>query len=284
MNAGHARAVRIRDGFSRRALFSLSAFTEHRPSVIDQVEPRLRELLSGVDGITFRCESAPAAAPLEGWVVVELPTLALLTPGWLLQMLARGVEVRLAPCGNECCAPVAGVEALAAGIAAEPQRVLDDTDVSLSEPRATVEAVLALSRSQPTLRLEDDAAPLGLLEVSDQLCTLCGACVTRCPEDALSLDETEEGSALGHDPAACTGCSLCVSVCPESAIDVRRGIDLERLQAGSLELVRSARERCTVCGSELPPLPLRRRVNELLGDSDAPLELCRSCAMRSRPA
>ncbi len=50
--------------------------------------------------------------------------------------------------------------------------------------------------------------------VDEARCTGCGACVSACPTDAISL---LEGKAR-VDQERCTGCGACVSVCPVDAI------------------------------------------------------------------
>lgn len=51
--------------------------------------------------------------------------------------------------------------------------------------------------------------------INKNLCTLCGACVTGCPENALVL------KSLGPEyknPASCTYCTACEDLCPTGAI------------------------------------------------------------------
>lgn len=45
-------------------------------------------------------------------------------------------------------------------------------------------------------------------------CINCGACVSECPEEAIT--EEEEISVI--DPKKCTDCGSCVEVCPVDAI------------------------------------------------------------------
>jgi pyruvate formate lyase activating enzyme len=49
-----------------------------------------------------------------------------------------------------------------------------------------------------------------------ELCKLCGKCVTDCPELALELNETEK--TVICDPERCRLCFKCVTACPQNAI------------------------------------------------------------------
>jgi ferredoxin len=44
-------------------------------------------------------------------------------------------------------------------------------------------------------------------------CSVCGACLSICPVDAISL---EDGAWV--DPAKCSACGICVERCPNDAI------------------------------------------------------------------
>ena len=247
-----------------------------------QLEAQLETLVPGTD-VLFACEKAHAEAP-PGWAIVELPTLALVTPGWILQTRAAGARVRLAPCDGPCCAGAAAIEAFVERVPAgelprsegapAPSFVLD-------EPRATADAIVRLA---PAACFDDPASPLGVLACDAKRCTLCGACAAACPPRALRLDEDPETTVLRHDPARCVACARCVRACPEDALVVSRGIDASRLAAGPLALASAGRETCARCGAELPPRPMRRRLRELLPElAAAPLDLCAGCARRDPP-
>lgn len=246
-----------------------------------QTEAQLRELLPGVEGIVFACASARAEAP-PGWAIVELPSLALVTPGWILQARLGGAEVRLVPCDGDCCAGAGDSEALADRILSlcEPP-VERDAPVLLREPLATADAVARLVPLQEGAVLLNEAAPLGVLTLADEGCTLCGACGAACPTGALRLDETESEIILRFEPLACIGCGRCAVTCPEHVLEAVHGIDFARVRRGGVELVRADHEACEECGDRLPPTAMRRRLRELLPElADAPLGLCAPCALR----
>lgn len=54
-----------------------------------------------------------------------------------------------------------------------------------------------------------------LPQIDESRCTLCGICVTACPEQALSM---RESGPVFTKPEKCTFCTLCEEVCPEHAI------------------------------------------------------------------
>lgn len=51
--------------------------------------------------------------------------------------------------------------------------------------------------------------------VDETVCSGCGACVERCPFDAVALDARDLASV---DPNACYGCGICRSACESDAI------------------------------------------------------------------
>ncbi len=245
-----------------------------------QVTAQLERLLEFADGVVLACARAEATVAPPGWALVTLPSLALVTPGWILQIRTRGREVRLAGCGGPCCSRAAAVEQFAQRLLAEPQRPM--TPLQLREPAATIEA-LAGVETQPAIA--DEESPLGLLTLATERCTLCGACATSCPTSALQLDEGEQGTTLFFAHSACTGCKRCVAVCPEDALAVTRAFDPALIERGSVALLAAPQEACSVCGTPLPPAPLRRRLGELLGDvRESELSTCAACARRASAA
>ncbi|MBN2247067.1 MAG: 4Fe-4S binding protein [Coriobacteriia bacterium] len=56
-----------------------------------------------------------------------------------------------------------------------------------------------------------------LARVDEGACVGCGACVERCPFDALTLDPRRVAVV---DAAACYGCGICRSACPADALEL----------------------------------------------------------------
>ena len=57
------------------------------------------------------------------------------------------------------------------------------------------------------------------------LCVDCGACLERCPTDALAQGK----GRVVQDAARCIGCGLCVSTCPGGALSLARKASRENL-------------------------------------------------------
>ncbi|MEW6439824.1 MAG: 4Fe-4S binding protein [bacterium] len=96
-----------------------------------------------------------------------------------------------------------------------------------------VERALRSLPLDPPIKLE---APSGHLAVIDpEKCESCGACVSRCPMGAISLEG--DGPAVVRNDH-CMGCGVCPDICPKKAIvlkrDPARGIplDVRELLAG----------------------------------------------------
>lgn len=285
-----------------------------------QIEAELDAVLPAT-GVAFRCRHAWTTADElpTTWTTVELPSLAPVTTGWILQALAAGATaVRLLPCGGACCSEIAERSALCQTVLtqlgdrdpAARVAVLETADearpapldristnpanagIVLVEPQATVDALNQLGSVLPgeltELAIDDPASPLGRLALDVDACTLCGSCAVVCPTHALTLDTTDGDHVLHHDPRLCTGCKICVAACPEHALSVRPGFDGAHLEAGIRELVRSARSICRRCGCELPAEPTARRVRELLAERWPSLAagtagLCAECESRTAP-
>lgn len=270
-----------------------------------QIEAQLGALLAGgAADILFACTGSLGGPGdervLEDWALVEVPALAMVTPGWIAQtLLAGAARVWLRPCGGDCCAAWREQGArtdltrrLLGTARAEQFTVADAAPVPapagarrasrrplLSEPAATVAALAELDFR---LQMAHRASPLGLLDITSG-CTTCGACTVVCPTGALALAEGDAAVTVRHDPRLCTGCDLCTRACPEHVLHVERGLDADRLAGGPFEIASAAVRRCRGCGERMPPAAVAARNRALLADrwpqlGDGAPDLCLACA------
>ena len=83
-------------------------------------------------------------------------------------------------------------------------------------------AAVARLRVAGTDLAEELAGPAIMLTAEG--CTLCGVCVRACPEDALRVENLDDGAqapvttVLRQRPSACNGCLDCVDLCPEDVL------------------------------------------------------------------
>ena len=104
-----------------------------------------------------------------------------------------------------------------------------------------------------------DGAPFGVLTVSQERCTLCMACATVCPLQALSggVDRPR----LRFNGAACVQCGLCASACPEQAIRLQPLYLADPVQRRTLRVLHEEEPFCCVsCGK---PFGSRRMIDNL---------------------
>lgn len=281
-----------------------------------QYEAELATLLSaGGFGLVFTCRSAAERnAPLPaGWLPVDVPCLAMITPGWLLQALAAGAPaVALAACGEDCRfgqaasleEQVGYVRALLALLGEEspaervstslgppPSRRAGPSEAGaprlvLSEPAATAEAALVLAESYGAAGdgfVGHDASPLGLVSLAEETCAACGSCASVCAPGALAFEEGADGAVVSFDATRCVACGRCAAVCPiEGTVTVRRVTDLAALSGGRQILKRDALVRCRRCGGPVAPAAMLNRILTILGPETPSLvegvsELCADC-------
>lgn len=86
----------------------------------------------------------------------------------------------------------------------------------------------------------------GSVEVAEDKCTLCLACVSACPPHALTDDP--ETPRLRFLESACVQCGLCVDTCPESALSLVPRLDLRAEAKKPRTLHEDTPCHCTRCG------------------------------------
>jgi len=223
-------------------------------------------------GIAIACQHS-LGAPLLGerWLALRVPSLQMVSSGWLLQLVATGVGARVVACADKGCeqraAELEGFvhelggelgfspEGRTRHIPGEEPGAGTDVALELREPEATMRALAALGALRPERagwRADGAGCSLGVVEVDETGCTGCGACAGACAARALTAERDGAGSLLVKlDAALCTACGACVATCPERAISLHKALDSAALTAGRRLVARQGAIACETCGAPL---------------------------------
>jgi ferredoxin len=91
------------------------------------------------------------------------------------------------------------------------------------------------------------SAPYGRLNIDTEGCTLCLACVSACPADALA--DNPDFPQLRFTESACVQCGLCVSTCPESVITLQPQYNFTSEALAPATLNEAEPFKCISCGT-----------------------------------
>lgn len=89
-------------------------------------------------------------------------------------------------------------------------------------------------------------APFGGLHHDAEACTLCLACVSACPADALT--DNPDRPMLRFTESQCVQCGLCAATCPEDAIALVPQLDFKAWENPRRVLKEEEPFHCTGCG------------------------------------
>jgi ferredoxin len=89
-------------------------------------------------------------------------------------------------------------------------------------------------------------APFGGLDINTEGCTLCLACVSACPVQALQDDP--EKPTLKFQEDLCVQCGLCAATCPEKVITLKPRIDFEAWAQPPRIVKQEEPAHCLNCG------------------------------------
>jgi coenzyme F420-reducing hydrogenase delta subunit/NAD-dependent dihydropyrimidine dehydrogenase PreA subunit len=66
-----------------------------------------------------------------------------------------------------------------------------------------------------------------IIQIDEDLCSVCGVCVPLCKYDALKIvDNGKDKKKVEVDPVECRGCGLCLAACPAGAITQIEGCNV----------------------------------------------------------
>ena len=84
-----------------------------------------------------------------------------------------------------------------------------------------------------------------VVKIDEDLCSVCGVCISLCKYDALSIKEQDnKKNKVVVDKIECRGCGLCVAACPSGAITQKQGceVTLSELHERASELLRENKD------------------------------------------
>lgn len=90
-------------------------------------------------------------------------------------------------------------------------------------------------------------APFGSVTVDEAGCTLCFACVSACPVDALMA--TPDHPELRFQEDLCVQCGLCQATCPEKVITLEPRLNFAAIAAPPVTKKREEPYPCDNCGT-----------------------------------
>jgi len=103
-------------------------------------------------------------------------------------------------------------------------------------------------------------APFGAVEVDVNGCTLCLACVSACPTDALKDDPDRPMLRFVQD--LCVQCGLCKATCPEKVITLRPQLDFGAATTTAQVLKQEEPFNCIRCGK---PFGVKSTIERVAG-------------------
>ncbi len=171
---------------------------------------------------------------------------------WDLESLPPLARKAIAPVGNKRAVARAALTVLQEASAAKPAKVPLPAD-----------------------------GPYGRIEIDTQGCTLCLACVSACPADALR--DSPDRPQVAQIEAACVQCGLCAATCPEKVITLVPEISFDEAALRPKILNEDEPFECISCGKAFGSRATIERISEKLSgkhwmyQSDEHSKLIRMC-------
>ena len=130
-------------------------------------------------------------------------------------------------------------------------------------------------------------APFGGIQIDKAACTLCMACVSVCPVDALEAGT--DRPLLAFIESNCVQCGLCASACPEQAIQLIPRFVIDRDVRRSRQTLHEEQPfYCVVCNKPFASQSVIKTMHEKLGNhwmfqseqAQRRIEMCEDCRVK----
>jgi len=116
------------------------------------------------------------------------------------------------------------------------------------------------SKAKPDSILLTKDAPYGLVDINQEACTLCMACTSACPANAIT--DTVDEPKLRFTQSACVQCGLCVNTCPEKALSLVPQLDFTPAALQPQTLYEEEPFECISCGT---PFAAKSTIERIAG-------------------
>jgi ferredoxin len=271
-----------------------------------EIEPDSRtglDQMLSAEWLTFELES-PGAAGIEIWLAAlayGASAVAILPRHDLNPETRRAIESQIRY-ANEILegAALSGAVRLVAGwdelktfadqLPARPAHA-PASFAGLRDKRTVIRLALDFltenQASRPQYVALSEGAPFGEIVVDPHRCTLCMACVSICPEQALKdgMDEPK----LNFIEANCVQCGICKNACPEHAIELRPRYLFDSPEARKARLLHQDTPfGCVECGKPFATAKIIESITGKLsshpmfqGDNLRRLLMCEECRVKS---
>jgi len=130
-------------------------------------------------------------------------------------------------------------------------------------------------------------SPFGEVEVSAERCTLCMACVSQCPANALSAGD--EKPQLKFIEANCVQCGLCCRSCPEDGIAASPRFLYDAVKRNRMRVLHEEEPFCCIrCGKAFATRSVIERITHKMkghpmfgGEALARISMCDDCRVKA---
>ena len=112
--------------------------------------------------------------------------------------------------------------------------------------RAALAKLREVASEQPDMIALTDHAPYGRISINTEGCTLCLACVSCCPANALA--DNPDQPQVAFTEAACVQCGLCAKTCPERVIALEPRFNFQTEAMTPVVLNQEEPFECVECG------------------------------------
>lgn len=133
------------------------------------------------------------------------------------------------------------------------------------------------------------ASPYGRVEIDQTACTLCMACTSACPANAIV--DTPGEPRLRFVENACVQCGLCVSTCPESALTLQPRLNFTPAAMQPITLYEEEPFNCIVCDTPFATRSTIERISQQLAGKHAMfsndersnlIKMCENCRVEAQ--